>query len=194
MEKKFLWVALALLAVVIIAAGITEYFNRQTVDFNGSVISPAIKAPAITLAGSNGDTVNLSDYRGKLVLVFFGYTSCPDECPATLAILRQVRADLGVAAAQIQVLLVTTDPVNDTPEKMTNYLLAFDQTFIGLTGSESELAAVYQAYGVTVLDGGETHSTRVYVIDREGNLGLTLPYGMTPDEILHDLRLLLGSG
>ncbi len=194
MEKKLLWVALALLGVVLVAAGIAKYFNRQDAAYNGSVISPASEAPEITLTGSNGDIVHLSDFHGRLVLVFFGYTNCPDECPATLAILRQVRADLGTEAADVQILLVTTDPARDTPEQMANYLSAFDPAFIGLTGSESELAAVYQAYGVTVMDGGETHSTRVYVIDQEGKLGLTLPYGMTPEEILHDLRLLLGSG
>lgn len=194
MEKKFLWVALALLAIVLIAAGITKYFDQQEAAFNGSVISPAIEAPEITLTGSTGDAVRLSDYRGKVVLVFFGYTSCPDECPATLAILRQVRADLGTEGAEVQVLLVTTDPAQDTPEQLANYLSAFDPTFIGLTGSGSDLEAVYGDYGVTVMEGGETHSTRVYVIDRDGKLGLTLPYGMTPAEILHDLRLLLGSG
>ncbi len=194
MEKKFLWVAVALLAVVLIATVIAIYFNRQEVTFNGAVISPAHGAPEITLTDSRGDTINLSDFRGKVVLIYFGYTNCPEECPTTLATLRQVRADLGDAAADVQVLLVTTDPRRDTPERLSEYLSAFDPAFIGLTGSGSDLEEVYGDYGVTVMEGGETHSTRVYVVDREGNLVLTLPYGMTPDEILHDLRLLLGSG
>ena len=193
MEKRFLWVALALLAVVLVAVAVTAYLNREQVAFKGSVITPAIKASEISLTGSNGATVNLSDLRGKVVLIYFGYTKCPEECPTTLAILRQVRTDLGIQAAEVQVLLVTTHLANDTPEQMANYLSAFDPTFIGLTGTEQDLEAVYRNYGVTVLDGGETHSTRVYVIDREGLLGLTLPYGMAPDDILHDLRLLLGN-
>ena len=194
MERKFLLVVLALLAIVLGAIGVTGYLNQRNASFNGSVISPPAEAPEIALTGSSGEQVRLSDFRGKIVLIYFGYTSCPEECPTTLAALRQVRADLGDAAADVQVLLVTTDPERDTPQRLSDYLSAFDPTFIGLTGSGSDLEAVYRDYGVTVMDDGETHSTRVFVVDREGNLVLTLPYGMTPDEILHDLRLLLGSG
>ena len=74
---------------------------------------------------------------------------------------------------------------------MALYLAAFDPTFIGLTGSLTDLAFVYQAYGVTVLDNGETHSTRVYVIDQNGMLGLTFPYGLAPSDIEHDLRMVM---
>ncbi len=193
MERKSIWVILVLLLVVF-AAGVTFYLRGNEPAYNGSVIAPPIVAPEIALNGPDGSTVRLSDFRGEIVLIFFGYTNCPDECPATLAILRQVRADLGVQGAEIQVLLVTTDPARDTPERLAEYLLAFDHTFIGLTGSGSDLAAVYQDYGVTVLDNGETHSTRVYVVDRDGKLGLTLLSGSTPADIEHDLRIVLGSG
>jgi protein SCO1/2 len=193
MERKSIWVILGLLAVVLIAVGVTFYIKNHDNPFIGSVIDPPTVASEIALTGPGGSTIRLSDFRGKLVLIFFGYTNCPDECPAMLAILRQVRADLGADAALIQVLLVTTDPLRDTPGKLADYLSAFDPTFIGLTGSTSDLAIVYRDYGVTVLDNGETHSTRVYVVDQNGKLGLTLPAGLNPVEIEHDLRIVLGN-
>lgn len=192
MERKSLIVIGILLALVLVAVGVTYYFQVQTQAFKGSVIDPPVAAPGISLTGQNGNTVHLSDFRGKVVLIFFGYTNCPDECPATMAILRQVRTDLGTAAADIQVLFVTTDPVRDSPAQLAKFLARFDPTFIGLTGSALDLAGVYKNYGVTVLDNGQTHSTRVYVVDQNGMLGLTLPTGMTPVDIEHDLRLVIG--
>jgi protein SCO1/2 len=191
MERKSLWVILILLAVVLVAIGVTFFVYGRVNSFKGSVIDPPIAAPEISLTGPDGGKIHLSDFRGKVVLVFFGYTNCPDECPTTMAILRQVRADLGADSAKIQVLFVTTDPARDSPVRMALYLAAFDPTFIGLTGSNADLASVYQAYGVTVLDNGETHSTRVYVIDQNGMLGLTFPYGLVPSDIEHDLRMVM---
>lgn len=191
MERKSLWVILILLAVVLVAIGVTFFVYGHVNSFKGSVIDPSIAAPEISLTGPDGGKIHLSDFRGKVVLVFFGYTNCPDECPTTLAILRQVRADLGADSAGIQVLFVTTDPVRDSTARMALYLAAFDPTFIGLTGSMTDLASVYLAYGVTVLDNGETHSTRVYVIDQNGMLGLTFPYGLLPSDIEHDLRMVM---
>ena len=115
MERKSLWVILILLAVVLVAIGVTFFVNGHVNSFKGSVIDPPIAAPEISLTGPDGGIIHLSDFRGKVVLVFFGYTNCPDECPTTLAILRQVRADLGADSAEIQVLFVTTDPARDSP-------------------------------------------------------------------------------
>ncbi|MGZ6346617.1 MAG: SCO family protein [Anaerolineales bacterium] len=191
MERKSLWVIGILLSVALVAVGLTYYFQMHSRAFKGEVIDPPVIAPDIALTSQGDSTVRLSNFRGKVVLVFFGYTNCPDECPATMAILRQVRTDLGAAASEIQVLFVTTDPVRDSPAQLAKFMARFDPTFIGLTGSTSDLAGVYANYGVTVLDNGQTHSTRVYVVDRNGMLGLTLPTGMTPADIEHDLRLVL---
>ncbi len=191
MERKSLWVILVLFVVVMIAIGGTYYFSGLSRAFKGSVIDPPITAPQISLTGPGGSNVRLTDFRGRVVLVFFGYTHCPDECPATLAILRQVRTDLGVDSTGIQVLFVTTDPARDTLAQMAGYLANFDSTFIGLTGTQADLAGVYKDYGVTVLDNGETHSTRVYVVDQNGMLGLTFPVGMSPADIEHDLHIVL---
>ena len=192
MERKFLAIIFIPLAVVLVATGITFYIKGNDRALKGSVIDPPIIAPGITLNGPDGRDVRLSEFRGKFVLIFFGYTHCPDECPATLAILRQVRTDLGTEASSIQVLFVTTDPARDTPERLASYLSTFDNTFIGLTSSASDLANVYRDYGVTVLDNGETHSTLIFVVDRDGKLGLTFPIGMTPADMEHDLRIVMG--
>jgi protein SCO1/2 len=189
MERKFLWVALGLAVVVVVAVAAAALLRGGGDEaYNGSVINPPSPAADFTLTGPGGGTAHLSDFRGKVVLLFFGYTNCPDECPTTMAVLRKARADLGAQGDQVQVLLVTTDPARDTPERLATYLAAFDPTFIGLTGADADLQAVYAQYGVTVMDQGETHSTRVYVIDAAGNLRLTLPYGLTPDQVVADLR------
>ena len=162
--------------------------NPQDVPAIGSV------APDFALPADDGQTARLSDYRGKVVLLYFGYTNCPDFCPNTMAVLRKARADLGAQGDQVQVLLVTTDPARDTPERMANYLAAFDPTFIGLTGADADLQTVYSRYGVTVMDEGTTHATRVYVVDGAGNLRLTLPYGLTAAQVVADLRRVLPGG
>ena len=192
MERRFLWVAMGLAVVVVIAVAAAALLRGgTTVPYNGSIIDPPSPAADFGLTGPGGRTAHLSDYRGKVVLLYFGYTNCPDFCPNTMGVLRKVRADLGAQADQVQVLLVTTDPARDTPERLANYLAAFDSTFIGLTGAEADLQAVYAGYGVTVMDGGTTHSTRVYVVDAGGNLRLTLPYGLTAAQVTADLRRIL---
>jgi protein SCO1/2 len=108
-----------------------------------------------------------------------------------MAVLKLVRADLGSQAKDVQVLFISTDPARDTPQAVGAFLRRFDPTFAGVTGSQADLAKVWSAYGVTVLDGGETHSTFVYLIDPQGNLRLTYPSVSSPDDIVADLKLLI---
>lgn len=190
MEKKFLYVALTLLALVLLAAIVTSFANRPGQDFRGSLIRPPVPAPDFVLTGQAGENVSLGDFRGRYVLIFFGFVNCPDICPATMAMLNQARAALGDQAGQVQVVFVTTDPDRDTPQAIAAYLERFDPSFVGLTGPLPDLQKVWADYGVTVLDGGETHSTYVYLIDPEGNLRLTYTSFSDPAEIAADLRLL----
>jgi protein SCO1/2 len=194
MERKFLWVWLGILALLLIAGAATLFVLRAEQHLRGSVIDPPITASDFALTGQSGQTVHLSDYRGKYVLLFFGYTNCTTECPATMAVLKLVRADLGSQAKDIQVLFISTDPARDTPQAVGAFLARFDPTFVGVTGSQADLAKVWSAYGVTVLDGGETHSTFVYLIDPQGNLRLTYPSVSSPDDIVADLKLLIRKG
>jgi protein SCO1/2 len=191
MDKHFVWVGLATLAILLLGIGLALTSQRSNADFISSVIDPPAPAPDLDLIDQHGQAFHLSDYREHIVLVYFGYTLCPDYCPNTMAVLRQVRSELGHEAEMVQVVLVTTDPERDTPEKLGTYLSAFDPTFLGLTGSEENLQMAYMDYGVTVMDDGITHSTRVYVIDGQGRLRLTLPYGMMAGDVQKDLRVLM---
>lgn len=190
-DKHFVWVILASLAILLLGVGIALTTQRSDSAFIGSAIEPPAPAPELELIDQHGQAFSLSSVEGRIVLIYFGYTRCPDFCPNTMAVLRQVRSELGHQADAVQVVLVTTDPERDTPEQLATYLAAFDPTFLGLTGSEENLQMAYEDYGVTVMDDGLTHSTRVYVIDGQGRLRLTLPYGMTASDIVKDVRLLM---
>jgi protein SCO1/2 len=161
------------------------------------VFDPPRQAPDFSLQGSDGSELKMSRYRGKVVLLSFGFTSCADVCPITLGTLAQTRQSLGPAAADVQVVYVTVDPERDGAERMKNYLHGFDPTFVGGTGTAQQLAAVRKNYGISAekktLGGGYAyvHSSFVYLIDRAGRIRALMPYGHSPDDYVHDLKLLL---
>jgi len=191
MDKKFPIIALGLLAIVGIATVIGFIYNRSNLSYRGSVINPPLPAPDFTLTNQAGGTSSLSDYRGKYILLFFGFTTCTDECPATMAVLSIVREQLSKNADKIQVVFVTTDPARDTPVAISTFLERFDPTFIGFTGDQAPLQKIWSDYGVTVLDGGETHSLTIYLINPQGDIQMTYPSTTTPDDIVADLNSLL---
>ncbi|MBM0105648.1 SCO family protein [Steroidobacter sp. S1-65] len=161
------------------------------------VFEPPRPAPELSLEASTGGTLSLADYRDKVVLLGFGFTSCPEVCPTTLAVLAQARKRLGAQADQVQVVYVTVDPQRDTAERMRAYLKGFDPTFLGGTGTPAQLEAVRKNYGVMAerknIGNSYTvgHSSSVYLIDRKGLLRAMMPYGRLPDDYVHDLRVLL---
>jgi protein SCO1/2 len=168
--------------------------------FRGGVIEPPAAAPDFTLRTAEGKPFRLSAQRGRVVALYFGYTSCPDVCPTTLAQMADVKAQLGEAAARLRVALVTVDPERDSPKRLRTYTTAFDPTFLGLTGSKEALAKVWRAYGVfaekkqvagSPLGYLVDHSATTYIVDAEGQLRLALPFGTPTDTFLHDLRTLL---
>jgi len=158
--------------------------------FNGSIIDPPVAAKSFSLTDQNNEILSLSDLQGDYVLLFFGFSSCLDECPATMAALAQVRSSLGDQADKTKIVMIATDPANDTPEAMGEFVSRFDPTSIGLTGTKEELQPVWADYGVMVLDSGETHSTRVYLIDPKGMWRLTYSSADNPDAIAADMKLL----
>lgn len=162
------------------------------------VFEPPRAAPELSLESSNGGRLSLAGYRGKVVLLGFGFTSCPEICPTTLAVLAQARKRLGAEGRQVQVIYVTVDPERDDADRMRAYLRGFDPAFVGGIGTPAQLASVRRAYGVMaqrkpVGDGYSVgHSSSVYLIDRKGRLRGMMPYGRSPADYVHDLRILLG--
>jgi protein SCO1/2 len=166
-------------------------------NLKAGVFTPARPAPDFTLSGSDGSQLQLSDYRGKVVILAFGFTSCPDVCPTTLAVLAQARKKLGRDGDEVKVVYVTVDPERDDAKRMRKYLAAFDPTFVGGTGTAQRLAAVRREYGIAadkkVAASGYVvaHSSYTYFIDRAGKLRALMPYGHTAEDYVHDLRILL---
>lgn len=161
------------------------------------VFNPPRAAPDFSLHASDGGTLQLSHYRGKVVLLAFGYSSCHEVCPVTLALLAQARRKLGAAASDVQVIYLTVDPERDDVAKMRQFLALFDHSFVGGSGKVEELAAVRKLYGISATryptaDGYViAHSSFVYLIDRQGLLRALMPFGHGVDDFAHDLRLLL---
>lgn len=131
--------------------------------YNGVLIDPPAPAADFTLTDQNGQEYTLADRRGRAVLVFFGYTNCPDVCPGTLAEFVRVKRELGVRADDVAFVLVSVDGRRDTPEVIADYLAQFDADFVGLTGSEDELRALGAEYGLifesTAAAAEQDHST-----------------------------------
>jgi protein SCO1 len=161
------------------------------------VFTPAREAPDFSVRGSDGVALTLSHYRGKVVILGFGYTSCPNVCPATLAVLALAHRKLGALGSQVQVIYLTVDPERDSAERLKQYLAAFDPTFVGGTGTAAQMAAVRLSYGVTAekvgtgSNYGVAHSSFIYLITREGKLRALMPFGHQADDYVHDISVLL---
>ena len=134
MNTKVVQVGLGILALIGVVIAVTILFPK-TESFRGTSYEPANPAPEFELTQGNGSSFRLSEKRGDVVLLFFGYTSCPDVCPTTLSEMKRVMADLGADAERVQVVFVTVDPERDTPEKLKDYVSIFNPAFIGLSGS-----------------------------------------------------------
>ena len=182
-----------LIAVFLVLGPQREY------TFQGSLIEPAVPAPEFELTDMNGKPFQLGQLSGQVVVMFFGYTGCPDVCPVTLTEFLQIRSKLGDAADQVSFVFVTVDPERDTPERMRKYLTNFDPEIIGLSGERNELEPVWADYGVyqAKVEGGSPenylvdHSSRVYVIDADGNLRITYLFGTENQLITEDVRHLV---
>ncbi len=189
MQHKILWWGIVLIGVLAIISGFMFFSIRPS--FHGAVINPPIPAAEIKLPDSNGAPFTLSNLRGKVVILYFGYTNCPDECPLTMAHLKLAMDMLGDKSKDVQVVMISTDPARDTAEAMKDFLGKFDPSFVGLVGTPDELTKVWKDYGVTVEDSGETHSFFIYMIDQGGNFRETFLPDSLPADIAADTRLLL---
>jgi len=168
--------------------------------FSGAVIQSTQKAPRLELQASDGTTIKMTDFQGQVVVVYFGYTSCPDVCPATLSKLAEVVDILGEKADDVQIMMVSVDPARDTPELLADYVEHFHQDFLGVTGDEATVNRIATLYGVFYQksDGTEAtgytvdHTSTVILVDREGYLKLVLPFEGTAEQIAADIDYFLG--
>ena len=179
-------------AVLAVACGAPE--------FRGTLLAEPVSVPDFTLTDQHGQPFRLSEQRGKVVLMFFGYTQCPDVCPTTLATWRKIHESLGEDAEQVRFAFVTVDPERDTAERLGLHVNAFNPDFLGLRGSEAELRAVYEVFGVFFEKNEQSgsaagylinHTATTFVIDREGQYRLRETYGSEVEDIVHDIRQLL---
>jgi protein SCO1/2 len=153
----------------------------------------------LRLTDHTGKVRSMDDFKGKVVALFFGYTNCPDVCPTTMSDLKQTMKLLGEQANDVQVLFVTLDPARDTEEVLAQFVPAFDARFIGLRGTEEEIAAtaaVFKIFSNKVKSEGASgytidHSAGMYVFDKTGKIRLYVEYGEKPEDLANDLKTLL---
>ncbi len=195
--KQIVFLILGVLVVAV--AALAAYGFLRPYSFHGAVIQSPQPAQDFTLAASSGQPASLSDFRGKLVLLYFGYTFCPDVCPATLSEVTKAMKLLGDKAERVQVIMVSVDPLRDTPEKLGEYMQHFSPAYLGLTGSEDEIARAAAAYGVFYEKHAGSaasgylvdHTATVTVIDEEGYVKLIFPFGTPGADIAADLEYML---
>jgi len=179
--------------------------------FNGLAVDPLMQAPALALRDSAGGRFDLAHERGHVVLLFFGYTRCPDVCPTTLADWSRVKRELGRQTDRVRFVFVSVDRERDSPADVQRYVDRFDGSFVGLTGDANELRELQRRYGITSQPIDPTtgagmdpshmthdtpyavaHSTQTFVIDKRGRLKLLFGVGMERDRMVSDLRRLAG--
>ncbi len=192
--------AITLLAALALTLGLAACDGgKPAAKFASSDITGAEFAQAFTLTDHNGERRSLADFKGKAVLLFFGFTHCPDVCPTTLARAKLALQKLGPDASKVQVLFVSVDPERDTAEVLKGYVTAFDSGFVGFTGTPDEIKQVAQDFRIIYQkskgDGPNDytvdHSTQTYVYDPQGRIRLYISHAQDVDAVAHDLRLLL---
>lgn len=199
MNGKTIQVGLLSLAVIATAALLVVLFAKPSSLHGTSYNEPYPPASQIELTRSNGETFRLSEQKGKIVLLFFGYTSCPDVCPTTLAEMKQVMDVLGDKSKSVQVVFISVDPERDTPDKIQQYVEHFNKGFIGLSGSVEKLEGIWNSYGVThervesdsAFGYIINHTARIYLVDQDGNLRLSYGFQTPVKDIASDLEILL---
>ena len=190
----------ALLAAAACLGGCDKLLPNLKSPFNAVDVTGSPLGTDFALLDPEGKRRSLSEFRGKVVVLNFGYTHCPDVCPTTLADFASALKKLGSDAKLVQVLFVTVDPKRDTPELLRNYVPAFDPTFIGLRGDERTTENVTKAFHIYAKadapkDGTYLvqHSAQSFVFDRSGKLRLVVGYGLAPEKIAADLKILAQS-
>jgi protein SCO1/2 len=193
MQKK--WLFLILLTIPVLAITAVWFWQSRPHTFSGIVNDPTQVAPDFTLTDQTEAAFTLSDFRGQWILLAYGYTTCPDVCPATLANIKRIEALLGEQAEDVRVVFVSIDPARDTPEVMGRYVAHFGDDYKGLTGTAEAVAVAAEAYDVKyeakAVDSAAgylmNHSAYIYLIDPQFQWRETFPFGVTPQNIADDV-------
>ena len=195
MKKLWIFVFLLITSVILLACKPAP----EPIESNATDITGADFAKTLTLTDHNGKLRSMNDFKGKVVVLFFGFTHCPDVCPTTMSDLKQAMKLLGEQSNQVQVLFVTVDPERDTQEVLAKFVPSFDARFIGLRGSLQETAETLGNFkifyskvpGKNKADYSIDHSAGMYVFDKDGKVRLYMGFGQKPAEIASDIRKLL---
>jgi protein SCO1 len=190
------------LSALLLAAGCDKLMPAKPASYNAVDITGAAYGKALSLTDAEGRTRTLADFSGKYVVVFFGFTQCPDVCPGTLAELAQVKKALGPDGDKVQGVFVTVDPDRDTAEVLKGYVTAFDPSFVALRGTPEQIAATAKDFKVFYqkVPGKEPgsytmdHTAGSYVFDTKGNVRLFTRYGTGAEALTSDLKQLMKNG
>lgn len=197
MNRRLLLLAVPILLLAAVAS-LKTYREVGPVSFHGTAYDPPSPAPQFALVNHEGERTTTADFEGKPLLVFFGYTHCPDVCPLTLANLRRTLAEIGAEEADVNIAMVTVDPARDTFEALAAYVRPHGANVTGLTGSPDALQSLFSAFGVYAQPApGEhdhpevMHSDVVFGIDSDGRLRVLLHPTDPTSRLEDDLRTLL---
>lgn len=200
-RRNILRTLIVIICLILIGWGVilfTILDNNKKSDFYGTVYE--VEAPDFTLTDQNGSKVSLSDFDDEVVLLFFGYTNCPDICPMTMSAVNNVVSNLGEESDQVQVLFISVDPVRDTQEKLKGYMEYFNEDFIGLTGSSKDIDKVTKDYNVVYsIEENDSasgyligHTSTVLLINPDGKIFLRYPQSkLDPELIAGDIKKIL---
>lgn len=187
------------LALAVAAAAMLLPACVDSTTYNGLELVPPSQAPELRLTSANGELFDLAEQEGKVVLLFFGFTNCPDICPTTLADWSRAYDELGNRADRVEWVFITVDPERDTPEIADRYAKNFNPNFIGLSPDSAGLAAIGRRFQVNFWreplddEGSQyamAHSAQSFLVDRNGMVRLLYPHGFAASELAEDLRKL----
>lgn len=193
----FLMAAALLLAACGQEAPQTQTNTPQAESFQAILLDPPWTPVEFTLTDHHGSKVSLTDFEGKYILIYFGFTYCPEECPATLGIWKTVHAQLGSKAEQVKFVMITVDPERDTPARLKEFMAFFHQDFIGLTGTLPEIEDAAAEYRISFKkeplesdpdDYQILHTTQTFLVAPDGQVIIIFPYNTGPTELLNTLE------
>lgn len=200
MNKFFAYAVAGLVLFGVVVAGFVisdAMFGSNSKNRSGVIVGAPQIGGEFTLTNNKGQVVTEKDFKGKLMLVFFGYTFCPDVCPTEMNVFVNVVQGLGDAAKDIVPVFITVDPKRDTVEVMDEFVQAFHPSIVGLTGTETQINSVkkaFRAYGQTVNEKDDPefylvdHTSFTYLMDKDGTLSTVFSYGTSPEEIIEKIK------